>query len=99
MNARTLAALILVNVILLAGVVVTTFTPQTAEAQLGAAGEQYLLIAGETPASQDRAAVYILNVNTGRMASLTFDSRDDRLRIHAGRDVSRDIAGGQRGGR
>lgn len=98
-NPRTLAALVLLNVVLMAAVLIAALSPQPAEAQLGAAGEQYLLIAGRTPASQDRAAVYVLNVNSGQMVSLTFDSRDDRVRIIGGRDVSRDLEGGRARGR
>ena len=91
MNARTLAALVLLNVVLLAAVAVVALTPQSAQAQLGGAGDQYLLIAGKTPAAQDRDAVYVLNVNTGQVVSLVFDSRTDDLQRVDGRSVTEDI--------
>lgn len=91
MNARTLAALVLVNVVLLAAVIITAFAPQPAQAQLGAAGDQYLLISGETPQPTQQAAVYVLNVNTGQMIALTFDSRTDRVQVIDGRNVTEDI--------
>lgn len=99
MNARTLAALVLLNVVLLAAVIVTAFTPQSAHAQLGAAGDQYLLISGETPQPRQQAAVYVLNVNTGQIVSLVFNSANDEVQVIDRRNVTEDIERARQGQR
>lgn len=101
MNARSLAALVLINAALLAGLVVTLFTPQRAEAQFGG-GSQYLMIAGQTKGMNDASLVYILDVRTARMIAVVYNASNDELSFVAARDMRNDItsgAGRQRGGR
>ena len=97
MTQRSLAALILLNVVLLAGLVVVGFAPQPAQAQLGGGG-QYLMIAGKTAQRQSQSVVYVLNVRTAQVAALLYRSADNRVEPIDGRDIRNDL-GGARGGR
>lgn len=98
MNARSLAALILLNVVLLAGLVVTVFSPQPAAAQF-AGGSQYLMIAGDVTGREQQAAVYIINLQTSQMAAVMFNTANNNLEVVAGRTVGEDLRGSVRGGR
>jgi len=92
MNPRSLAALVLLNVVLLAALIVTTFSPQPAEAQLGGGG-QYLMIAGKSAQRENQAVVYVLNVRTSQIAALLYSSSDNRVEAIDGRDIRQDLGG------
>jgi hypothetical protein len=96
MTHRSLAALIFLNVALLVALAVTVFTPP-AQAQLGGAARQFLMIAGSAPAG-DQSAVYILDVQSGAIAPIFFNSANNRFEAFRGRVISDDIgmAGGGR---
>lgn len=90
MNARSLAALVAINVALLAALVVSLVTPEPAQAQF-AAGGQYLMIAGAAPNRSGQSLVYIVDVRTGRMISVLYTSANNELEFVAARDIGQDI--------
>lgn len=89
MNRRSLSVLFTLNMVLLAVLAMITLTSEPAAAQFGLRGD-YTMIAGEVT-GREQAAVYILDLKTQRMASVLFDSRNNRLQVVAGRDVSNDL--------
>lgn len=89
MNKRSLAGLILINAVLLASLIVTGFSPAPAQAQF-VGGGQYLMIAGDVTGRDAQAAVYIVELQTGRIAAIMFNGSNNTLEIIAGRNVSED---------
>jgi hypothetical protein len=85
-----LAGLILINAVLLASLVVTGFAPKPAQAQLGGVGGEYLMIAGEITGRSSQAAVYIIDLQSAKVAAVIFNGSNSSLEIIAGRDVSQD---------
>ncbi len=90
MTQRSLAGLILINAVLLASLVVAAFSPEPAQAQLGGGGGQYLMIAGNVTGRDSQAAVYIIELRSGRIAAIMFNGSNNNLEIVAGRNVSED---------
>ncbi len=90
MNRRSLAGLILINAVLLASLVVAGFSPQPAAAQFGGAGGDYLMIAGDVTGRNSQAAIYIIDMRSGRIAAILFNGSNNTLEIVAGRNVSED---------
>ena len=93
MTHRSLAALIVLNVVLLAGLVVTFVAPgpQPAQAQFGG-GQQFTMIAGASSGGNDQAAVYILDLSSGRLAAVRFNSANNEFMGDvAGRVIADDI--------
>lgn len=89
MNKRSLAGLILVNAVLLASLVVTALGPAPARAQFGT-GSQYLMISGTVTGRDSQAAVYIVELQSGRVAAIMFNGSNNTLEIIAGRNVAED---------
>jgi hypothetical protein len=90
MNRRSLAGLILINAVLLASLVVVGFSPAPASAQFGSGGGKYLMISGEVTGRSSQAAVYVIDMNSGRVAAILFNGSNNNLEIIAGRNVSED---------
>ncbi len=89
MNKRSLAGLILINAVLLASLAVTGLGPAPAQAQF-VSGGQYLMIAGDVVGRDAQAAVYVIELQTGRVAAIMFNGSNKTLEIIAGRNVSED---------
>lgn len=89
-SPRSLAALVALNVALLAGLVVTLFTPEPAQAQFGG-GTQYLMLAGQTRGQNDAALIYILDVRSAAMISVVYNSGSKDLEFVASRGMANDI--------
>lgn len=101
MNRRSLAALILINAVLLAALVVTTLTPP-ARAQFGAAGN-YLMVAGQVRGRNNQNAIYLIDQQSSRIVAVLFNSGTDKLQFIASRSFAEDARAGEetgeRGGR
>lgn len=100
MTQRTLAVLIVLNAFLLAALSVTVLAPAPAEAQFGGGGRQYTMIAGAVTGRSGQSAVYITDLNTGRIAPVFFNASTKKFEFFAGRSVAedvRDLAGGGSG--
>ncbi len=89
MTRKSLAGLILINAVLLASLIVTAFSPAPAKAQFGGGG-QYLMIAGDVTGRDSQAAVYIIEITSGRVAAVMFNGSSNKLEVIAGRNVSED---------
>lgn len=98
MTQRSLAALIAINAVLLAALVVSLFNPAPAMAQFGG-GHQYLMIAGKSPIRNDQALIYVIDRRTSRVVALLFNSANNHFEPVAGRIVSQDIKAAPRGRR
>lgn len=92
MNKRSLGMLIGLNLVLLAAVTLSVFINQPASAQFGLPGD-YVMVAGDVT-GRKQAAVYILDLKSERMAAVMFDSRNQRLEVIAGRELSNDMRAG-----
>ena len=90
MTQRSLAVLIVLNVVLLAAVALTFGPVNRAEAQIG--GGNYLMIAGN-PGQGQQQVVYVIN-NRGTVAAFTVNSANGDVRGVGRRDVARDIQQG-----
>ena len=93
MTHRSLAALILLNTVLLAALVVTSFSPPRAHAQLGG-GTQFMMISGAIQGRNSLDGIYIIDRRTTRMIAETFDSRNQEFDIIGGRNMRRDVQRG-----
>ena len=91
MNHRSLAALIVLNAVLLAGLVVAVFSPRPAEGQF-VGGSQYLMIAGEVVGRTQQSGVYIINITNGDVLPLLFNSANQRIDTFPVRNVGEDAA-------
>ena len=93
MTKRSLATLIALNVILLASLVLVLFgAPQDARAQFGAGG-RYLMIAGKSPQRENQAAVYVIDVSSGKIIAglINTANRTNQIEFVAGLDIKPDI--------
>jgi len=90
MNRRSLRALIVLNAVLLAAVTVVSFSPSPAQAQFGNRAN-YLMIAGDTRTNPRQQTVYVMEVNTGRIASMMFNSKNEQLTVLGARDAGADF--------
>ena len=92
MNQRSLSALIVLNIVLLAALAVT-FTSPRAEAQgLGSSAGRYLAIAGNVQARNQQAAIYLVERNTGALAVIMFNTSNNKLEVLGGRNVGQDLS-------
>ncbi|MEM6258444.1 MAG: hypothetical protein AAF711_19340 [Planctomycetota bacterium] len=92
MNQRSLAVLIVLNVVLLAAIALTLGpAPQQAQAQLG--GGSYLMIAGNT-GSAPQQVIYVMDTRTGRVAAFILDSATKKVREVGVREIADDLKGG-----
>ncbi len=102
MSRKSLGGLIVINVVLIAVLALLSFTPQTAEAQLGGgrrAGD-YLMVAGTLP-GRDSNAVYIIDLNNAAMMAVNYDNTQRTLTpLGSARDLTADFtpAGGKGAG-
>jgi hypothetical protein len=94
MNKRSLGALIALNLVLLAGLVLTALAPRTAQAQGFAANRaSYIMLPGQISGREGQSAVYIVELTTGRMVALIYSSATEQIELLDGRDLARDARG------
>ena len=91
MNKRSLGALIALNIALLVGLLAAVLSPQQASGQ-NFVKAQYLMIAGNIQARDQQAMVYIIEMNSGRMAAVLFNSANKNLDVVDGRILANDLA-------
>ena len=98
MTQRSLAVLIVLNVVLLAAVALTYGPVNRAEAQFG--GANYLMIAGNSSQAQQQVVYVMSSNNNGQVAAFTYNSANNQLRPVGRRSVGQDLeraGGGDRG--
>lgn len=98
MTAKSLAFLVALNAVLLVALFVSPGTPQTAHAQFGG-GANFTLIAGDVTGRSNQAALYVIDLQSSRVAPLFFNGSNNQWEIFRGSNVSEDAqrAGGGRG--
>jgi hypothetical protein len=92
MNQRTLAAWIMVNVVLLSAVLLTWFGPSDAQAQFDSSN-QYVMLSGSVVGRTDLDAVYIVDLDTMELVAATIDTRRKNAEIDfvASRNIQEDL--------
>jgi hypothetical protein len=94
MKKRSIAALLTLNALLLVAIIAVALRPTPTQAQrMGARAGNYLMVAGENRGTSQFDVVYILDVDTGRLLNLYYDSSAERLVVLGGREIGRDIRG------
>ena len=89
MNRRSLTALVVINAVLLAALLVAVLSPQPARAQFGG-GASYIMIAGEVSGRKSQAGVFIVNLSTGQVLPLMFTTANNALETFRVRNVGDD---------
>jgi len=88
--------LIVLNAVLLAALSVSVLSPPPAQAQ-GFAASTYTMIAGTPTGRQSQDVVYIIDLNTSKMAAVIFNSANGKWAALDGRVVAEDSAAANRG--
>lgn len=89
MTTKTLTALVVLNVMLLVGLLLTGGPERTAQAQFGGA-PNFLMIAGEIDVN-DRDAIYLFEATSGELRVIQYSSNDDEVTAVARRNIARDV--------
>lgn len=90
MNKTTwIALLVCLNLVLLTGIVLCTYSPPTAFAQGTSLAGDYMVVAGEIQDQHD--ALYIIDVRNRLLHVLYFDRGSKSLRYAASRDLEQDF--------
>lgn len=94
MTQRSLAVLIVLNVVLLAAIALTYGPVPKAQAQFGAG--KFVMIAGSSAQSQQQI-IYIVDTGTGNLVGLTVNSANGRVEGIGKRQLAKDLqeAGGR----
>lgn len=91
MTQRSLAVLIVLNVVLLAAIALTYAPDNEAQAQLG--GRSYLMIAGNTSQAQQQV-IYVMDTGTSQVAAFTVNSANGDVNGIGTRNIGEDLRGG-----
>ena len=100
MNKRSLGALVALNLVLLAGLLLTSLAPQQAAAQgFTQPRASYIMLPGAVIGRQDQSAIYIIELGTGRMVALLYDSVREQIDLIDRRNLAEDAANAPAPGR
>lgn len=95
MNKRSLGALIALNFVLVVALSLVSFLPQPAAAQ-AFGRSQYIMVAGNAVGRELESVIYIIELNTGRVAAIIFRGGDNTFEPIAGRNIMEDMGAGRR---
>jgi hypothetical protein len=98
MTQRSLAVLIVLNLILLAALSVTVVSPTPASAQFGARS-QFTMIAGAATGRSGQSVIYIVDLASSRIAPIFYNSSSKKFEFFTGRTISEDMGSAGTGGR
>lgn len=90
MTHRSLAALIVLNVVLLAALSVTVLNPTPAEAQFGGRAN-FTMIAGQATGRDSQSVIYITDLSSGKIAPIFYNASNNKIQIFGGRNISDDL--------
>lgn len=95
MSHRSLAGLIVLNLVLIVSLGLLSFTPPPAEAQIGRAGN-YVMIAGAS-LGKEADTLYIMDLNSARMLAVNYSVPQKKFEALGLRDINPDFnaAGGR----
>ena len=99
MNRKSLGALVALNAVLLMALIIVSLTPSRTQAQLGGAGGNYVMLAGESVGQKNMNAIYITELTTAKMVVVMFNGGNEKLEVIAGRDLKTDVTQGKVKGR
>ncbi|MEM7626040.1 MAG: hypothetical protein AAF333_10470 [Planctomycetota bacterium] len=92
MTHRSLTVLIVLNLILLGGLSLTVMNPTPAQAQFGNA-RQFTMIAGQATGRDSQSVIYILDLNSSKVAPIFYNSSNNTIQYFTGRTISDDFQG------
>ena len=95
MNRQTLRALVVLNIVLLAALLLVTVVPQPASAQLRGR-DVYTMVSGQTKDRDSQNLVHVVNLTTGRVVALIYESENDKLVIIGRLNFSSQLEAGLR---
>lgn len=95
MNRQTLRALVVLNIVLLAALLLVTVVPQPASAQLWGR-DVYTMVSGQTKGRDSQNLVHVVNLTAGRVVALIYESENDKLVIIGSLNFSRELEAGLR---
>lgn len=91
MHRRNITGLIVLNAALLLVLGVLCLTPRPVSAQIGGLRNgSYMMIAGRVP-GLTTSAVYIVELNSGRMIAVQYDDGRKTINVQGTRDIGSDL--------
>lgn len=97
MTQKTLVVLVVLNLALLVGLVLTGGPQPAARAQFGG-GPSFMMIAAQNSVN-NRDIIYVMETNSGELRAIQYSSADGRLLAVGQRSVGRDARRGGGGSR
>ncbi|QDU34883.1 hypothetical protein KS4_29590 [Poriferisphaera corsica] len=92
MNRRSLAALIILNTLLIVAIVMASFTAQPTVAQsFGSDGENYTMLSGPIQGRSQNDGIYIIDVQKGNVIAAYFDGSSKKFVVIKGTNVPADL--------
>lgn len=98
MTQRSLAVLIVLNLLLLGALTVTLSSPTPAQAQFGTRS-QFTMISGAATGRENQDVIYIVDLASSRVAPIFYNSSNKKFEFFAGRTISEDMNQAGAGGR
>ena len=92
-RGRGVAALVLLNVALLAGIATLAWQPTPADAQSRGSGTQgqYTMISGLLDGRNDEEVLYLIDQKSTAVLPMLYDSARDRITIFGGTRLKNDL--------
>jgi hypothetical protein len=91
MNRNSLGALVALNVVLLMALIIVSLTPSRTQAQLGGAGGNYVMLAGEVTGQKNMNAIYITELTSAKMIVVMFNGGNEKFEAIAARELKQDV--------
>lgn len=88
---RLFAALLVLNLLLLAGLAMTAFTPLPAEAQLGSGPQKFTMLSGAITGRNNQDVVYIVDTQTGNMIAAMYNGSNRTFDVIGHRSITADL--------
>ncbi|QQE12949.1 hypothetical protein JD969_05675 [Planctomycetota bacterium] len=93
MNRRSLAALVVLNLVLVAALVLSSFTTeQTFAQEFGANGGNYTMLSGKISGRSKNDGIYIIQLNTGKAIAAYYDGSSKKFKTIRGVDIAQKIS-------
>lgn len=89
MTTKSLVFLLVLNAALLAGLFLMPGSQEPARAQFGG-GANFTLIAGDVTGRSNQAAVYVIDLQTSRVAPVFFNGSNNEFEVFRGSVVAED---------
>ncbi|MCE9589623.1 MAG: hypothetical protein K8S99_03770 [Planctomycetes bacterium] len=80
MNRQSLGALVALNIVLLAALLVVALTPSRAQAQ-AFNRPQYLMVTGDVTGRVNESIVYVIDLTSARIGAIIFSSANNNIEV------------------